>query len=256
MTRPRRQETRLQKLRDKLPRASETIGRGLYWLVRNLILVLGRLYFRASYQGLENVPATGAFVLAPVHRSNLDFALMSVLTKRHLRYMGKESLWKWPWFGKIIAAMGAYPVSRGKADREALRRTIEVLGEGDGLVLFPEGTRRSGPVVEELYEGAAFVASRAGVPIVPVGIGGTERSMPKGARFPRPVKVRVIVGPPLVAPPLPEGRRHPSRTAIHTLTHDLQRELQRLLDLAESGGRTDPENRDTRVNETPPPDVS
>ena len=175
--------------------------------------MLSRLYFRASYEGLENVPATGAFVLAPVHRSNLDFALMSVLTKRRMRYMGKESLWKYPWFGRIIAAMGAYPVSRGTADREALRRTIEVLGEGDGLVLFPEGTRRSGPVVEELYEGAAFVASRAGVPIVPVGIGGTERSMPKGARFPRPVKVRVIVGPPLYPPPLPEGRRHPSRKA-------------------------------------------
>ena len=126
------------------------VGLGLYWVVRNATSLLSRLYFRASYEGLENVPATGAFVLAPVHRSNLDFALMSVLTKRRMRYMGKESLWKYPWFGRIIAAMGAYPVSRGTADREALRRTIEVLGEGDGLVLFPEGTRRSGPVVEEL----------------------------------------------------------------------------------------------------------
>jgi 1-acyl-sn-glycerol-3-phosphate acyltransferase len=253
------------------------VGLGLYWVVRNLTSVLSRLYFRASYAGLENMPATGAFVLAPVHRSNLDFALMSVLTKRHLRYMGKESLWKWPWFGRIIAAMGAYPVSRGKADREALRRTIEVLAEGDGLVLFPEGTRRSGPVVEELYEGAAFVASRAGVPVVPVGIGGTERAMGKGVRFPRPVKVRVIVGPPLLPPPLPEGRRHPSRSAIHALTHDLQRSLQRLLDQAEGrkGQRDgqgdgqrhgppapDPDIPDDSansaggVNETPPPDVS
>jgi 1-acyl-sn-glycerol-3-phosphate acyltransferase len=237
------------------------IGRILYWIVRNLVSVLSRLYFRASYEGLDNVPATGAFVLAPVHRSNLDFALMSVLTKRHLRYMGKESLWKYPWFGRIIAAMGAYPVARGKADREALRRTIEVLAEGDGLVLFPEGTRRSGPVVEELYEGAAFVASRAGVPIVPVGIGGTERSMPKGAKFPRPVKVRVIVGPPLYPPPLPEGRRHPSRKDIHELTHALQRELQRLLEQA--GGGMGPLRRRRElgelgdgVNQTPPSDVS
>ncbi len=229
------------------------VGLVLYWVVRNLTSVLSRLYFRASYQGLENVPATGAFVLAPVHRSNLDFALMSVVTKRRMRYMGKESLWKYPWFGRIIAAMGAYPVSRGKADREALRRTIEVLGEGDGLVLFPEGTRRAGPVVEELYEGAAFVASRAGVPIVPVGIGGTERSMPKGAKFPRPVKVRVIVGPPLYPPPLPEGRRHPARKTIHELTHALQRELQVLLDRAE--GRSS-QVSETGVNDTRPPDVS
>jgi len=235
---------------------SSILGRGLYWVVRNLTSLVSRIYCRASYEGLENVPATGAFVLAPVHRSNLDFALMSVITKRHLRYMGKESLWKRPWFGRIIAAMGAYPVTRGKADREALRRTIEVLGEGDGLVLFPEGTRRSGPVVEELYEGAAFVAARAGVPIVPVGIGGTERAMGKGAKFPRPAKVRVIVGTPIHPPPLPEGRRHPSRTTIHALTHTLQRELQRLLDQADGRGPRKSEDLGPRVNGTPPPDVS
>ncbi|MEA2973507.1 MAG: 1-acyl-sn-glycerol-3-phosphate acyltransferase [Actinomycetota bacterium] len=238
----------------KRPSVMRLVGVVLYWVVRNATSLFSRLYFRASYKGLKNVPATGAFVLAPVHRSNLDFALMSVVTKRRMRYMGKESLWKYPWFGRIIAAMGAYPVSRGTADREALRRTIEVLGEGDGLVLFPEGTRRSGPVVEELYEGAAFVASRAGVPIVPVGIGGTERSMPKGARFPRPVKVRVVVGPPLYPPPLPEGRRHPSRSTIHELTHALQKELQRLLDSAD-GGRS-AQFLEGRVNQTPGSDVS
>jgi 1-acyl-sn-glycerol-3-phosphate acyltransferase len=234
------------------------VGLALYWLVRNLTSVVSRIYLRASYRGLENVPRTGAFVLAPVHRSNVDFALMSVLTKRRMRYMGKESLWKYPWFGRIIAAMGAYPVSRGTADREALRRTVEVLGEGDGLVLFPEGTRRSGRVVEELHDGAAFVASRAGVPIVPVGIGGTERVMGKGKRFPRPAKVRVVVGPPLHPPPLPEGRRHPSRKQVHELTHDLQRALQRLLDEAEEGLARGPRRRllSRRVNETPPSDVS
>ena len=238
----------------KRPSTMRLVGLLLYWIVRNGTSVLSRVYFRASYEGLENVPATGAFVLAPVHRSNLDFALMSVLTKRRMRYMGKESLWKHPWFGRIIAAMGAYPVSRGTADREALRRTIEVLGEGDGLVLFPEGTRRSGLVVDELYEGAAFVASRAGVPIVPVGIGGTERAMPKGARLPRPAKVRVIVGPPLSPPPLPEGRRHPSRKTIHELTHALQKELQRLLDEAE--GKRSAQLPEKAVNQTPGSDVS
>lgn len=245
----------MKRLREwERPSVMRLVGLALYWIVRNGTSVLSRVYFRASYQGLENVPATGAFVLAPVHRSNLDFALMSVVTKRRMRYMGKESLWKYPWFGRIIAAMGAYPVTRGTADREALRRTIEVLGEGDGLVLFPEGTRRAGPVVEELYEGAAFVASRAEVPIVPVGIGGTERSMPKGSRIPRPVKVRVVVGPPLHPPPLPEGRRHPSRKAIHELTHTLQRELQRLFDEAE--GRESSGNPAPGVNQGPSSGVS
>ncbi len=251
--------SRVKGLLARRPSTMRIVGLVLYWLVRNGTSVLSRLYFRASYEGLENVPTTGAFVLAPVHRSNLDFALMSVVTKRRLRYMGKESLWNKAWFGRIIDAMGAYPVSRGTADRAAVRRTIEVLGEGDGLVLFPEGTRSSGPVVNELHEGAAFVAGRAGVPIVPVGIGGTERALGKGARFPRPAKVRVIVGPPIYPPPLPEGRRHPSRTAIHELTHTLQRELQRLLDQAGAAtpaGEAVAQNPPIGVNETAPPDVS
>jgi 1-acyl-sn-glycerol-3-phosphate acyltransferase len=247
----RRVSQRIREL--ERPSVMRIIGLILYWIVRNGTSVLSRVYFRATYEGMENVPATGAFVLAPVHRSNLDFALMSVLTRRRMRYMGKEALWKYPWFGRIIAAMGAYPVSRGTADREALRRTIEVLGEGDGLVLFPEGSRRSGSVVDELFEGAAFVACRAGVPIIPVGISGTDRAMPKGARIPRPTKVRVVVGPPLYPPPLPEGRRHPSRSTIHELTRSLQRELQVLLDRAE---RKTSEVSQTAVNDTRPSDVS
>ena len=236
------------------PTMMRIIGRTFYWLVRNFTSVFSRVYFRASYEGLENMPVTGAFILAPVHRSNLDFALTSVLTKRRLRYMGKESLWKVKWFGEIITAMGAFPVARGTTDRESMRRTVEILGEGDGLVLFPEGTRTSGPV-GSLFEGAAFVASRARVPIVPVGIGGTDRALGKGKKVPRPVKVRVVVGPPLSAPPLPEGRRHPSRTSVHELTRTLQGELQRLLDQAELRPGN-PELSGTRVNEAQPPDVS
>ena len=72
-------------------------------------------------------------------------------------------------------------MTRGSADREALRRCVAVLEAGEPLVLFPEGERKSGPTVQPLFDGAVYVALRAGVPIVPVGIGGSERVMPKGA---------------------------------------------------------------------------
>jgi 1-acyl-sn-glycerol-3-phosphate acyltransferase len=121
-------------------------------------------------------------------------------------------------------------VHRGAADREALRRSIEILERGEPLVLFPEGTRRSGPVVDDLFEGAAYVAARAGVPIVPVGIGGSEAAQAKGKRLPRPTKVHVIVGPPIPAP-VAEGRV--SRKAVHATTEHLRAEVQRLFDEAE-----------------------
>ena len=153
-----------------------------------------RLWTRLRIEGREHIPATGAFVLAPVHRSNMDTPIASCLTRRRLRFMGKDSLWKRRPAAWFLSSLGGFPVSRGTADREALQRCIAVLEAGEPLVLFPEGERKSGPIVQPLFDGAAYVALKAGVPIVPVGIGGSERVMPKGARFIHPRKVHVIVG--------------------------------------------------------------
>ncbi len=204
-----------------------------YGVVRFLIWLVAKVLWRISFEGLENVPRTGPFVLAPVHRSFVDFGLVSAVTRRRMGYMGKESLWKSKAFGAFITMLGAYPVNRGAPDREALRRTLNVLEKGDPLVLFPEGTRRAGPVIEHLHQGAAFVASRAGVPLVPVGIGGSEQALPKGKRLPRQVKIHVIVGQPILPPPIAEGARHPSRRAVQELTVQLQAVLQDLFDRAQ-----------------------
>ena len=203
----------------------------VYRVVHALIALVSRAYWRLTIEGRENVPVNGAFVLAPVHRSFIDFALVSGVTKRRMRYMGKDSLWKVSLFGKLCSALGAFPVLRGAADRVALRRSIEVLEGGEPLVLFPEGTRRFGPTIEHLFEGAAYVASRAGVPVVPVGIGGSERAMRKGQKLPRPVKIHIVVGKPLYPSTTEDGRA--SRRAVHELTEQLKTELQRLFDQAE-----------------------
>jgi 1-acyl-sn-glycerol-3-phosphate acyltransferase len=203
----------------------------LYRIVWSFLYVLNKTYWRLKVRGEENIPATGAFVLAPVHRSFLDFALTSSVTRRRMRYMGKDSLWKVKWLGKFISALGAYPVHRGGADREALKRTVDVLQGGEPVVIFPEGTRQFGPKVEDLFEGAAYVATKVGVPIVPVGIGGSERSMRKGKKIPRPVKVAIVVGPPI--PPPPSDGKRTSRRAVHELTLQLRDEIQRLFDEAQ-----------------------
>jgi 1-acyl-sn-glycerol-3-phosphate acyltransferase len=144
--------------------------------------------------------------------------------------MGKDSLWKLRPFGWLLSALGGFPVTRGSADREALRRCLDVLQTGEPLVLFPEGERKSGPLVQPLFDGAAYLASRANVPIVPVGIGGSERAMPKGARWIKPVKVHVVVGAPMYAPSH-DGRRS-TRAEMKALTEELHEVLQKLFDEA------------------------
>jgi 1-acyl-sn-glycerol-3-phosphate acyltransferase len=190
-----------------------------------------------TVEGLEHVPRTGPFVLAPVHRSNMDTPIVCVVTRRRLRYMGKDTLWKKAFPRWFLSALGGFPVTRGSADKEALVRCIAVLKIGEPLVLFPEGERKSGPIVQPLFDGAAFVAAKAAAPIVPVGVGGSERVMPKGSRLIYPRKVHLIVGAPIVVPGAAEGRV--SRAVLTDVTTTLHDELQRLFDAAEAraGGR-------------------
>jgi 1-acyl-sn-glycerol-3-phosphate acyltransferase len=177
------------------------------------------------------MPAHGPFVLAPVHRSNLDFILMSTLTRTRMRYMGKASIWKWSWGGKFVSMLGAFPVHRGSADRAALRMCLQVIENGEPVLIFPEGTRRSGPVVEDLFDGPAYVAARAGVPIVPVGIGGSDMAMPVGAKFIKPHKIVLLVGEP-ITPPVGDGSGRVRRSVVRELTEQLHQALQPLYDEA------------------------
>jgi 1-acyl-sn-glycerol-3-phosphate acyltransferase len=202
-----------------------------YGLARGVVEVVCRLYWRVEIHGRDNIPASGTYVLAPVHRSNIDTLLAGCLTRRRIRFMGKDSLWKYKWSGAFFSSLGGFPVHRGSPDREALRVCEQAVRAGEPVVLFPEGTRRSGPKLHPLYEGAGFVAARAGVPIVPVGIGGSEWAMPKGSKKILPVKVVMVVGRPIYPPARPEGARV-SRRSVAELTAALAGELQGLLDEA------------------------
>lgn len=200
-----------------------------YGIVRGLIWLVAKVLGRVEVVGAEKIPASGPFILAPVHRSNVDFALTSLVTRRPMRYMGKDSIWKSKALGRFVTMLGAFPVHRGSADRDALKACIEIVEGANPLVMFPEGTRRSGPVVEDLFDGTAFVAARGRVPIVPLGIGGSEAMMPKGAKLLRPSKLVLVVGDPIPAPALTEKGRVP-RSAVGQLTEQLREQLQDLFD--------------------------
>ncbi len=205
-----------------------TVG---YVFARSIIMGVARSLFRPRVRSFVPIPATGGVLIAPVHRSNVDFVFPVLLTKRKMFFMAKDSLWKVGLLGRFLIAMGGFPVHRESADRASLQRAEEVLARGEVLILFPEGTRQEGPDVLEIHEGAAYLASKTQCPIIPVGIAGSDRAMPKGATLPRPLRVSVYSGAALQPAPLSESGKI-QRSAIKASTEELRRALQVAFDAA------------------------
>lgn len=205
---------------------------GFYHVVRIVVVVFCRLFWRLTVEGRDNVPKAGPFIIAPVHRSNVDSLIVAAVTNRRMRYLGKKEMWKYRASAWFFTTMGGIPVDRGTPDRDALKTCESVIAANEPLVMFPEGTRRSGGVVEDIFDGVAFVASRSGVPILPIGIGGSERAMAKGSKFIRPVRIRMVIGEPLVPEPISPGGRV-ARRGVRELSEKLKKEMQRLFDEAE-----------------------
>ncbi len=209
------------------------LSRAGYRTLRVALAGIFRLWFRLTVRGQQHVPVDGGFILAPGgHRSILDTPLASQAGPRVLRYMGAENYFAIPGLGLFLRSMGGFPVERSMTDRLALRLSEEVLRSGEPLVVFPEGTRQEGPIVQPLKEGAAFLACRAEVPIVPVGIGGAQRAMPKGARWIRPSRVALVVGEPIQPPPRVDGERV-KRSTVRGVNDQLHLRLQELFDEAQ-----------------------
>jgi 1-acyl-sn-glycerol-3-phosphate acyltransferase len=165
-----------------------------YWILGLVSWPFIRGLFRERVQGLEHIPE-GGFVLAPNHVSNLDpWPLgMPLWPRRQLNWMAKSELYK-PVIGTLISWGGAFPVRRGQGDEAAIATAVERVKAGEIVVIFPEGTRKEKGLIKRHEArprtGAARVALRAGAPLVPAAIGGTDQLLRLGP-------LRVAFGPPV-----------------------------------------------------------
>jgi len=214
----------------KPPRRWELLA---YAFVRALVHSVSKLLWRIKVIHPERVPAAGACILAPSHRSYLDTPFLACVTRRRIRFMGKAELWKYGWSARFLSSLGGFPVDRAGADRAGLRAAQAALEGGEPLGLFPEGTRRSGPVVEDLHHGVAFLAARLGVPIVPIGIGGSETILARDRKLPKFNRVVVVIGEPL-QPPVRQPGASVRRRDVSALTEELTGAVQALFDEAEA----------------------
>lgn len=206
-------------------------NRAMYRVLKYLLWLFFKVWNRVTIEGVENIPK-GACVWAPNHRSYIDTPLQAAIPAR-LRFMGKDSMWNNRFFGWLFTTIGSFPVSRGTSDRAALSTALNVLmSSEDPVVAFPEGERKDGPRVHPLFDGAAYLAAKAQVPIVPVGIGGTAAAMPRGAKMIYPKRIHVIIGKPMHPPALSDSGRL-SRKEVKNTTELLREEIQNLFDRAQ-----------------------
>ena len=206
-------------LSPRQPKPDAELKPWFYALVRWFFSRTIRLILKMRVNGAAHVPRTGPVLLAGNHRGFLDGPLVAFYTPRPASFLAKSELFRGR-LGTGLAWVGQIPVDRGRVDRVAMRRAVDVLESGGALGMFPEGTRGAGSM-DNVQHGVGYLALRVpGVPIVPTACIGTEEAMPKGARFPRlRSTVDIVFGPPFYLEPVDNPR---SRRAVAEATEQIR----------------------------------
>jgi len=172
----------------------------LYRILRAIVNVLFSLIARWEYVGLENIPSEPPYILVTNHLSVFDLPLILTICPHPIHAFAAAKHKRNPLYAPLLAIAGSIWVRRGEVDRKALREALDVLKRGEVLGMAPEGTRARGTyALQKGKTGAAYLATRANVPIVPVGLTGTEkikRNLPRLRR----THVRIVVGKPFRLP--------------------------------------------------------
>jgi len=169
----------------------------LFWLGWSLSRLLLMTLGRCKVIGRENVPKKGGIILAPNHISYIDPPTVGCMIPRQTHFMAKSELFEIPVLGFLIRAVGSFPVRQHTADRAALKKAIELLGQGRVVCIFPEGHRNLTGELLPAQAGFGMIALKSKAPVVPVALIDTDRLLPPHSFFFRFAHVQVIYGKPM-----------------------------------------------------------
>ena len=198
----------------------------MYWIVKALVTPFVRIFVRVRVEGREHIPRRGPVILASNHRSFLDSIFIPLVVRRRVTFVAKAEYFddaKTAWF---FRSCGQIPIRRegGSASERALSSATEVLRAGKVFGIYPEGTRTRDGLLHRGHTGVARLALRCNVPIVPIGLIGTDDVQPIDSKMPKLFRVvRIRFGEP-VDPARYAGREH-DHMALRELTDEVMYEI-------------------------------
>lgn len=182
--------------------------------------VLCRLAGGFTVHGREHLPSSGGGILCANHVSYLDPPVLgAAVYPRRTYFMAKKELFDIPLLGKFIHNAYAFPVDREGNDRQAIRFAVNLLQQGELLVVFPEGQRSPDGSLQPGNLGPALMASKAGTPIIPIALKDTDKVLPRHGKFLHRGHVSVDIGKPI--DPREYGDERPSREQLAAITERL-----------------------------------
>jgi len=169
-----------------------------YFVCWRLFQLLYAVCFRWRVCNAQRVPARGPFILAANHASYLDPPVVGSACPREVSYLARESLFRFPVVGAILRWCNAVPVDRDGSGGAGLKGILDRLSAGGGIVLFPEGTRSRDGTLQKARSGIGLVVIKSAAPVVPVRVFGTHHALGRGAVVPKPCRIIVKFGPPML----------------------------------------------------------
>lgn len=195
-----------------------------YWIARSACWVFCRLFFRYRASGRENLPRTGAFILAGNHQSFLDPVFCGIAVRRHVTYMARDTLFKHWFFGRLIASVNAIPLSRDKPDISVMRLVIDRLRQGAAVCLYPEGTRTQDGRISPFKPGFGLLCRRSKATVVPVLVDGAFECWPRTRKLPSPGVIVVQFGKPLAPEQVATMSNEQLADEVTRILREMQRE--------------------------------
>ncbi len=168
----------------------------IYYLSKYIALFLLSIFFRFKVSGRQFFPKDSPCLIVSNHASYLDPIVIGCACPRRVYFVAKEELFRHPLANFFLRQLGAFPLKRNEADRNAVKKIFSLLKEKKVVCLFPEGTRNEGEI-GDFRSGAIKLLMRSGAEVVVAGITGTYQSFPRGAKFPRVYPIRVAFSKPI-----------------------------------------------------------